>query len=90
MGNALKARDTFTRVVQEFGTALPARRAQLYLEFIKQRHGDHPQESQGRDPGWSPAERQQWMRRFDGCWSAAASTTRTTISRRPNAVWCRS
>ena len=56
MGNALKARDTFSRVVQEFGTALPARRAQLYLEFIRKRHGDNPQNRQGdATPGGSPS-----------------------------------
>jgi outer membrane protein assembly factor BamD len=51
MGNPRKARDTFTRVVQEFGSALPAQRAQLYLEFIRKRHGDHPQDRKDAAPG---------------------------------------
>jgi outer membrane protein assembly factor BamD len=56
MGNPLKAKDTFSRVVQEFGTALPGRRAQLYLEFIRKRHGDNPQNRQGdATPGGSPS-----------------------------------
>ncbi len=46
-GQRPAARDTFSRVVQEFGTALQARRAQLYLEFIRKRHGDNPQNARG-------------------------------------------
>jgi outer membrane protein assembly factor BamD len=44
MGNTLRARTTFQRVVKEFGSELQARRAQLYLEFIKERYGDEPRD----------------------------------------------
>ncbi len=44
MGNALRAKQTFERVVKEFGSAIQAQRAQLYLEFIRNRHGDGPKD----------------------------------------------
>jgi outer membrane protein assembly factor BamD len=44
MGNNLRARQTFERVIKEFGSELQARRAQLYLEFIKERYGDNPRD----------------------------------------------
>jgi outer membrane protein assembly factor BamD len=44
MGNPRRARDTFQRVVKEHGKALQAQRAQLYLEFIRNRFGDNPQD----------------------------------------------
>ena len=44
MGNTRRARDTFHRVVKEYGAELQARRAQLYLEFIRDRHGENPQD----------------------------------------------
>ena len=51
MGNVLKAQQTFQRVVKEFGSELQARRAQLYLEFIRDRHGDNPRDT--ANPGAS-------------------------------------
>ena len=45
LGNALRARQTFERVVKEFGANLEAKRAQLFLDFIKQKHGDNPKDS---------------------------------------------
>jgi len=47
MGEPARARDTFERVVREFGEAEQARRSELYLEFIRKRYGDHPSESAG-------------------------------------------
>lgn len=41
-GNALRARETFRRVVSEFAAAHQARRAQLYLDFIERRWGGNP------------------------------------------------
>ena len=49
MGNAARARDTFSRVVKEFGSDLPARRAALYLEFIQKRFGDNPRDAAPAD-----------------------------------------
>jgi outer membrane protein assembly factor BamD len=51
MGEAARARDTFERVVREFGDAEQARRSELYLEFIRKRYGDHPSESLGATHG---------------------------------------
>jgi outer membrane protein assembly factor BamD len=48
MGNPRRARETFQRVVKEYGQALQAQRAQLYLEFIRQRFGDNPQDAGDR------------------------------------------
>ena len=43
MGDPRRARETFERVVAEFGAAYQARRAELYLQFIEQRyHGRYP------------------------------------------------
>jgi hypothetical protein len=42
MGDALKSKDTFARVVSEFPSAPQARRSELYLEFIHKRYGDSP------------------------------------------------
>ena len=47
MGEPARARDTFERVVHEFGDVEQARRSELYLEFIRKRYGDHPSESVG-------------------------------------------
>ena len=47
MGEPARARDTFERVVHEFGDAEQARRSELYLEFIRKRYGDHPSDSAG-------------------------------------------
>ena len=40
MGDAVRARDTFERVVREYHDAQQARQSELYLDFIKQRYGD--------------------------------------------------
>ena len=42
MGDALRSKDTFARVVSEFPGAPQARRSELYLEFIHKRYGDNP------------------------------------------------
>jgi outer membrane protein assembly factor BamD len=42
MGDAVRARDTFERVVNEYHDAAQARQSELYLEFIKKRYGDSP------------------------------------------------
>jgi outer membrane protein assembly factor BamD len=42
MGDALRSKDTFARVVSEFPSAPQARRSELYLEFIHKRYGDNP------------------------------------------------
>jgi outer membrane protein assembly factor BamD len=42
MGDVVQARDTFQRVIAEFPRAGQARRGELYLDFIRQRYGDHP------------------------------------------------
>jgi outer membrane protein assembly factor BamD len=44
MGNPRSARDTFERVVKEYGSASQAKRAELYLEFIHERFGDAPKD----------------------------------------------
>src|SRR5204862_1283820 len=42
MGDPARARDTFERVVREFHGVEQARQSELYLDFIKQRFGEHP------------------------------------------------
>jgi outer membrane protein assembly factor BamD len=42
MGDPLRAKETFQRVVSEYATAEDARRAALYLQFIAKRYGDSP------------------------------------------------
>jgi outer membrane protein assembly factor BamD len=44
MGNPLRAKQTFERVRTELGGETEARRAQLYLDFIKARYGDTPRD----------------------------------------------
>jgi outer membrane protein assembly factor BamD len=43
MGDPLRAKETFARVVNEFPSAPQARRSSLYLEFIDHRYGPNPQ-----------------------------------------------
>lgn len=43
MGEPERAQETFQRIVEEHGESPDARRATLYLDFIKKRYGDHPQ-----------------------------------------------
>ena len=42
MDDPLRAKETFQRVVSEYGAADDARRAALYLQFIAKRYGDNP------------------------------------------------
>jgi outer membrane protein assembly factor BamD len=44
LGNAQSAKQAFTRVVHEFGTAQQSRRAELFLDFIRRRFGDQPKD----------------------------------------------
>ncbi len=44
MGHAAQAKQAFIRVVGEFGTTSQAKRAQLFLEFIRRRFGDSPKD----------------------------------------------
>jgi outer membrane protein assembly factor BamD len=43
MGDPLRAKGSFQRVISEYGSAPQARRSELYLEFIQRRFGDNPQ-----------------------------------------------
>jgi outer membrane protein assembly factor BamD len=43
MNDPLRAKETFQRVVEEYRSAQQARRAELYLDFIRRRYGDNPQ-----------------------------------------------
>jgi outer membrane protein assembly factor BamD len=42
MGNPASAKQVFERVVSKFGSTLQIKRAELFLDFIKRRFGDHP------------------------------------------------
>jgi outer membrane protein assembly factor BamD len=42
MNDPLRAKETFQRVVSDYGAADDARRAALYLQFISKRYGDSP------------------------------------------------
>jgi len=42
MGNPASAKQVFLRVEKEFGNALEIKRAELFLDFIRQRFGDDP------------------------------------------------
>ena len=42
LGDPLRAKETFQRVVTEYGAAEDARRAALYLQYIAKRYGDSP------------------------------------------------
>jgi outer membrane protein assembly factor BamD len=50
MGDAGRARDSFARVVREYGKTGEARRAQLYLDFIQRQYGDNPGDKQADQP----------------------------------------
>jgi outer membrane protein assembly factor BamD len=43
MNDPLRAKETFQRVIAEYGGAPQARRSELYLEFIQRRFGENPQ-----------------------------------------------
>jgi outer membrane protein assembly factor BamD len=49
MDDPLRAKETFQRVVNEYGTAPQARRSELYLEYITRRFGPNPQPKQTAD-----------------------------------------
>jgi outer membrane protein assembly factor BamD len=57
MGDPLRAKETFQRVVADYRKADQARRAELYLEFIQRRYGDNPQPRPATTPtpGSAPA-----------------------------------
>jgi outer membrane protein assembly factor BamD len=55
MNDPLRAKDTFQRVIDEYRSADQARRAELYLEFIRQRYGDNPRPRQTATPAPPPA-----------------------------------
>jgi outer membrane protein assembly factor BamD len=42
MGDASRAKDTFERVVREYGDAAQSRKSGLYLDFIRAHYGDNP------------------------------------------------
>jgi outer membrane protein assembly factor BamD len=42
MNDALRAKETFKRVVDEFPAAPDAKRSALYLDFIQKRYGENP------------------------------------------------
>jgi len=42
MGNAMRAKQAFSRVVGEYSASHQAKRAALFLDFIRRRHGDSP------------------------------------------------
>jgi outer membrane protein assembly factor BamD len=42
MGNAASAKQVFERVKNQLGSELQIKRAELFLDFIRQRHGDSP------------------------------------------------
>ncbi len=44
MGDALTAKQTFLRVVNEHAAVQQAKRAELYLDYIKRRYGDNPKD----------------------------------------------
>jgi outer membrane protein assembly factor BamD len=43
MGDPLRAKETFARVVAEYAEAPQARRSELYIEYITRRYGPNPQ-----------------------------------------------
>lgn len=54
MGDPLRARDSFQRVVADYRGAQQARRAELYLQFIQRRFGDSPQPKVPETPSTAP------------------------------------
>ncbi|HEX3905807.1 MAG TPA: outer membrane protein assembly factor BamD [Polyangia bacterium] len=50
MDDPLRAKETFARVVAEYGEAPQARRSELYLEYITRRFGPNPQPKPTPDP----------------------------------------
>src|SRR4029077_9025712 len=56
MGDPLRAKETFARVVSEHGAAPQARRSELYLEYITRRYGPRPQPKTTAAPATAPSE----------------------------------
>jgi len=54
MGDPKRAKETFQRVVSDYGRADQARRSELYLEFIQRRYGDNPQPKPTATPTPTP------------------------------------
>jgi outer membrane protein assembly factor BamD len=54
MGDPLRSKDSFARVVSQFPGAPQARRSELYLEFIQRRFGSNPPPAPANTPGTSP------------------------------------
>ena len=63
MGDPLRAKETFARVVSEYGDAPQARRSELYLEYIAQRYGAEPRPQDAADRGRRPRPplRRPWL-----------------------------
>jgi outer membrane protein assembly factor BamD len=51
MNDPLRAKESFTRVTEEFPSAQQARRSELYLQFIQRRFGDNPAPHPADAPG---------------------------------------
>jgi outer membrane protein assembly factor BamD len=56
MGDPLRAKETFQRVVNDFAGADDARRSALYLEFIAKRYGENPKPLSNEPTSTTPAE----------------------------------
>jgi outer membrane protein assembly factor BamD len=57
MGDPLRAKETFQRIVSDYAAADDARRAALYLQFIAKHFGDNPKPLAPAEPtGAAPAE----------------------------------
>lgn len=55
MGNPASAKQVFLQVVNGAGTALESKRAELFLDFIRQRFGDSPVDKTAPAPSSAPA-----------------------------------
>ena len=48
MGQAAQARQVFERVRSQYGSALQIKRAELFLDFIRERFGEHPVDKESK------------------------------------------
>jgi outer membrane protein assembly factor BamD len=55
MNDPLRAKETFARVVTEYGEAPQARRSELYIEYITRRYGPNPQPKPAAPAATEPA-----------------------------------
>jgi outer membrane protein assembly factor BamD len=55
MGNALTAKKSFERIIGQYGATHQARRAELFLGFIRRRFGDAPRDAPPPGEGGEPA-----------------------------------